>query len=74
MVNPSGCLDATAIDELDGSFDAVFSAFVLHFLAGRVQALAEVARVLRPGGTFEMSVPGPGSENRVGRDLRRDHR
>jgi len=53
-------LDATGIDEPDGSFDAVFSAFVLHFLADRARALTEVARVLRPTGTFVMSVPGPG--------------
>jgi len=53
-------LDATAIDEPDGSFDVVFSAFVLHFLVERARALDEVARVLRPMGTFAMSVPGPG--------------
>lgn len=51
-------LDATAIDEPDDAFDAVFSAFVLHFLAARAKALGEVARVLRPGGTFAMSIPG----------------
>lgn len=51
-------LDATAIDEPDDAFDEVFSAFVLHFLAARAEALGEVARVLRPGGTFAMSVPG----------------
>jgi ubiquinone/menaquinone biosynthesis C-methylase UbiE len=45
-------IDATAIDEPDGSFDVVFCAFVLHFLAGRAQALAEVARVLRAGGVW----------------------
>jgi SAM-dependent methyltransferase len=53
-------VDATAIDEPDGSFDLVCSAFVLHFLADRARALTEVARVLRPTGTFVMSVPGPG--------------
>lgn len=52
-------LDATAIDEPADAFDAVFSAFVLHFLAARAEALGEIARVLRPGGTFGMSVPGP---------------
>lgn len=52
-------LDATAIDEPDGSFDLVFSAFVLHFLADRDRALQEAARVLRPAGAFVMSVPGP---------------
>ena len=55
-------LDATAIDEPDGSFDVVFSAFVLHFLADKARALTEVARVLRPTGTFVMSVPGPDNE------------
>ena len=53
-------IDATAIDEPDGSFDLVFCAFLLHFLAGRAQALAEVARVLRASGALAMSVPGPG--------------
>jgi ubiquinone/menaquinone biosynthesis C-methylase UbiE len=52
-------LDATAIDEPDDAFDTIFSAFVLHFLAARARALGEVARVLRAGGTFAMSVPGP---------------
>ncbi len=52
-------IDATSIDEPDGSFDLVFCAFLLHFLTGRAQALAEVARVLRPGGVLAMSVPGP---------------
>ncbi len=51
-------LDATAIDEPDDAFDVIFSAFVFHFLAARAEALGEVARVLRPGGTFAMSVPG----------------
>lgn len=55
-------MDATAIDEPDNSFDLVFCAFVLHFLAGRAQALAEVARVLRAGGVLAMSVPGPGMQ------------
>lgn len=54
--------DATAIDEPDSSFDIVFCAFLLHFLAGRAQALGEVARVLRPGGFLAMSVPGPGMQ------------
>ena len=55
-------IDATAIDEPDNSFDLVFCAFVLHFLAGRAQALSEVARVLRAGGVLAMSVPGPGMQ------------
>jgi ubiquinone/menaquinone biosynthesis C-methylase UbiE len=55
-------MDATAIDEPDSSFDLVFCAFVLHFLAGRAQALTEVARVLRTGGALAMSVPGPGMQ------------
>ncbi len=50
-------LDATAIDEPDDAFDVVFSAFVLHFLAARAEVLGEVARVLRTGGIFAMSVP-----------------
>jgi arsenite methyltransferase len=34
----------------DGSFDVVCMAAVLHWVADRVRALAEVRRVLRPGG------------------------
>ncbi len=36
----------------DGAFDAVFSAFVFRNLDSVSETLAEIRRVLRPGGTF----------------------
>lgn len=43
----------------DGSFAAVVSNSVLEHIPGVGLVLAEVARVLRPGGVFYFSVPGP---------------
>jgi SAM-dependent methyltransferase len=45
--------EVAAIEELpfpDGSFDAVIATWVLHFLRDLDSGLAELARVLRPGG------------------------
>lgn len=44
--------DATAIDEPDASFDAVFDFGVIHHVPDWPLALAEIDRVLRPGGRF----------------------
>jgi len=44
--------DATAMPFPDGSFDSVVSCLMLHHIVEWERALAEVARVLRPGGTF----------------------
>ena len=44
--------DATAIDEPDASFDAVFEFGIIHHVEDWRRALAEVDRVLRPGGRF----------------------
>jgi ubiquinone/menaquinone biosynthesis C-methylase UbiE len=44
--------DATAIDEPDDSFDAVYESFVIHNIPGWRQVIAEVSRVLKPGGIF----------------------
>lgn len=44
----------------DGMFDAVFAHFILHHVPEREKALAEVARVLRPGGWFFASTLGTG--------------
>jgi ubiquinone/menaquinone biosynthesis C-methylase UbiE len=44
--------DATAIDAADASYDAVFDFGVIHHVPDWRGALAEVARVLRPGGPF----------------------
>ncbi|KAA6459199.1 methyltransferase domain-containing protein [Acidobacteria bacterium AB60] len=41
-----------------GSFDAVFSNAVLHWVRGQDQMMAEVRRVLRPGGRFVAEMGG----------------
>ena len=44
--------DAAAIAEENSSFDAVFDFGIIHHLPEWQRAVAEVARVLRPGGRF----------------------
>lgn len=44
--------DATSIDAADGSYDAVFDFGIIHHVPDWRSAVAEVRRVLRPGGTF----------------------
>lgn len=44
--------DATALPFLGESFDSVVSCLMLHHIIDWEGALAEVVRVLRPGGTF----------------------
>lgn len=51
---------ATALPFRDACFDVVFSSFgALQFVADLDVAVAEVARVLRPGGRFAFSVTHP---------------
>jgi SAM-dependent methyltransferase len=51
---------ATALPFPAGTFDVVFSAFgALQFVLDAGRAVEEVARVLRPGGTFAFSVTHP---------------
>lgn len=47
----------TAIPEPDGSFDAVLCTEVLEHLTDPVLAIDEMARLLRPGGTFIITAP-----------------
>jgi len=49
-------VDAEAIDYADGSFDAVSCRFGIMFCPQPDVAVAEVRRVLKPGGRFVMSV------------------
>jgi ubiquinone/menaquinone biosynthesis C-methylase UbiE len=44
--------DATALPFGDDSFDSVVSCLMLHHIIDWEKAVAEVARVLRPGGAF----------------------
>lgn len=57
--------DAQALGEADASRDVVVSGLVLNFVADRPKALAEIRRVLRPGGRIGLYVwdyPGGGVE------------
>ena len=44
--------DTAAIEAEDGSYDAVVDFNIIHHVPGWRRAVAEVARVLRPGGLF----------------------
>lgn len=57
------CSDAFRLPLRDGSLDAITVAFGVRNLRPRAAAMAELARVLRPGGTLvvlEASAPAPG--------------
>jgi SAM-dependent methyltransferase len=49
--------DATALPFADASFDRVITSEVLEHIQDDVAALAELVRVLRPGGTLSVTVP-----------------
>jgi SAM-dependent methyltransferase len=49
--------DALALPFADGEFDRIVAAEVLEHIPADVQAIAELARVLRPGGTMALTVP-----------------
>lgn len=49
--------DATRLPFADASFDRVITSEVLEHIQDDVAAIAELARVLRPGGTFAATVP-----------------
>jgi SAM-dependent methyltransferase len=51
-------MDAHHFDFPDTCFDVVTAGFVIDLLSDPAAALAEVRRVLRPGGVFALSVPG----------------
>ncbi len=56
-------LDLEAIDEPDGSFDAVVCRFGIMLVAQPERAAAEIARVLRPGGGAAVAVWGARARN-----------
>lgn len=49
--------DALALPFGDGEFDRIIAAEVLEHIPADIQAIAELVRVLRPGGTMAVSVP-----------------
>jgi ubiquinone/menaquinone biosynthesis C-methylase UbiE len=49
--------DATRLPFPDGAFDAVIAAEILEHIPDDAAAMAEIARVLRPGGTVAVTVP-----------------
>jgi SAM-dependent methyltransferase len=51
-------MDASRLDFADALFDLVISGFVVHILPDPLAAVAEVKRVLKPGGQFALTVPG----------------
>lgn len=58
---PFHCAPAEAIPYPDSHFDAVLLLDVLEHVAREAPVLAEVYRVLRPGGTLILSVPHKGA-------------
>ncbi len=54
--------DATRLPFADASFDRVIASEVLEHLVDDERAIAELARVLRPGGLAALSVPSAGPE------------
>jgi len=52
-------LDAERLPVADASFDAVVSSMVLGFLPDQPRAVAEMARVARPGGWVAVATHGP---------------
>jgi SAM-dependent methyltransferase len=49
--------DALSLPFADGEFDRVVAAEVLEHIPADIQAIEELVRVLRPGGTLAVSVP-----------------
>ncbi len=49
--------DALALPFADGEFDRVVAAEVLEHIPADIQAIEELVRVLRPGGTIALTVP-----------------
>ncbi|HUO47485.1 MAG TPA: class I SAM-dependent methyltransferase [Acidimicrobiales bacterium] len=54
--------NALALPFADGSFDRVIASEVLEHIPDDAAAMAELARVLRPGGTMAVTVPRFGPE------------
>lgn len=66
-----GSLDAQRLDEPEASFDAALSTFTLCTIPDAEGALAEIARVLKPGGTLHFLEHGLAPDEKVRRFQRR---
>ena len=55
------CADACQVPFSDHSFDMIFSSFMLQWCSDLDRALAELSRVLKPGGLFIFATMGPDS-------------
>jgi ubiquinone/menaquinone biosynthesis C-methylase UbiE len=64
-------LDAAALPAADGSMDHVLSTWTLCTIPDASQALAEIRRVLRPGGTLHFAEHGLAPDPAVARTQRR---
>jgi malonyl-CoA O-methyltransferase len=53
--------DAHALPLADGTIDLAVTSFALHWARDPARVLAELARVLRPGGTLQIATLGPGT-------------
>jgi ubiquinone/menaquinone biosynthesis C-methylase UbiE len=51
--------DAVSLPFPDGAYDVVLCQMALMFMENRVAAVAEMRRVLKPGGRIVVSTPGP---------------
>lgn len=67
-------MDAGDMSFPDEAFDAAFCGFAMHIVPEPRKVLAEVFRVLKPGGVLAFSIPGPASGDRWDfyRDAMRD--
>ena len=53
-------MDAESLPLSDNSVDVIISSMVLGMIPDQAKAVAEMTRVLRPGGTIAISTQGPG--------------
>jgi SAM-dependent methyltransferase len=56
---PSVVADAAGLPFADGAFDLVVAYMTLHDIDAMPRAVAEIARVLEPGGRLCMAIPHP---------------
>ena len=52
-------MDIQTLDLPDAGFDLATAAFVIHLVDDPAKVLGEALRVLRPGGTVALTLPGP---------------